>query len=226
MADVKVPKRLILFALAVLCALLACCAVSRGGVQRLPAESGSPLVAGAPRSPLMILEQPASAGVIYSPLLLAKVRRFFPVVEQPGPCGTNAEAARLADLFVGDALQQRDNPVCNASLVNAAQFRANDMVTKGYFAHMDQQGFYANHWALQYGCHIPDWYPANGNNIESIALNYPTVSTTWTAWLSSPLHRTHVLGEDPFFRGQIHYGFGVAQTPWGKVYVILTSQTC
>lgn len=152
---------------------------------------------------------------------------FLPFAAVAGePCQERGIAKELADLFAHDALQQRRGIVCDPALAKAAQYRADDMNRFQYFAHQDKQGYWPNHWARAFGCQLPSEYPEASNQIESIALNYPTAAATWAAWLASQGHRTHVLGEDRFFAEQIRYGLGVSPGPWGLVYVLLTSPTC
>lgn len=141
-------------------------------------------------------------------------------------CQEGGIVKELAELFAHDALQQRRGIVCDPALAKAAQYRADDMNRFQYFAHQDKQGYWPNHWARAFGCQLPNEYPDASNQIESIALNYPTAAATWAAWLASQGHRTHVLGEDRFFAEQIRYGLGFSPGPWGLVYVLLTSPTC
>jgi uncharacterized protein YkwD len=197
---------------------LLCLVLLLSGCQPLTQQPLSPL---AFNSPLYRLAD--DPGLVYKPTFK---QVYMPIVATTGPCGMNAEETQLAALFLADANQQRKNPQCDVHLVNAAQYRARDMAEKGYFSHKDLDGYYANQWAIRFGCRLPTGYPSNENNIESIGLNYPTPSDAWAGWLNSSAHRTHVLGTISFFAAQRLYGFGVVTSSYGKVYVILTTPSC
>lgn len=169
-------------------------------------------------------------GLVYSPVKSASnsplTKLNLPLVMKPGECGLGVTASQLADLFVHDPGQRRVQPVCNIFLVQAAQHRADDMQTRKYFNHTDPDGHTPNFWARNLGCNLPGEYPGEGNQIESIALNYPTAKEAWTGWLNSAGHRVHVLGEIEFFSDQRYYGFGYSIGSYGIVYVLMSSPKC
>ena len=201
----------------VLCLFLtACVSIPQGAQLPSPLQVESPLKFQAPT-----LDTP---GLVYRPEQTNHV--YVPGMNQSGPCGMNLVAAGLARLFVADPGQQRLNPVCDARLVLAAQYRADDMVKRQYFGHFDPDGHGANYWVSHFGCKLPDYYPANSNNVESIALNYPTYGETWAALLLSKYHRIHVLGLIDFYKEQTFYGMGYSEGDYGKVYVIITTPKC
>lgn len=138
-------------------------------------------------------------------------------------CGQTTEAQQLAFLFTSDQEQRRVHPHCDSRLVQAAQYRANDMVNEQYFAHISPSGDSPNAVARRFGCKLPDYYETQGNQIESIGLNLASAQAEWDAWKSSPGHRMHVLGELDFWKQQDDYGFAVSQSSWGKVYVVITA---
>lgn len=185
-----------------------------------------PEVSRSVKSPLArphIIFEMRDVGAVYSPLHRANL----PFVSSPpGPCNMNVTSTEVSSLFLNDAGQHRVNARCDTSLVKAAQHRADDMATRGYFSHNDPEGHTPNYWARTLGCRLPDWYPVEGNQIESIALNYPTAAEAWAAWLSSPGHRVHVLGELDFYAQQIVYGVGVSRSAWGTTYVLMSSPSC
>jgi uncharacterized protein YkwD len=135
-------------------------------------------------------------------------------------------AQQLAFLFVSDPGQKRQHPKCNRKLTDAATYRAQDMANNKYFNHFDQKGHSPNYWAEVFGCQLPSYYPKDGNQIESIGLNYTSANAAWAGWKNSPAHRTHVLGLDPFWAEQTSYGFGYAESEYGRIYVVLTSPGC
>lgn len=185
-----------------------------------------------PLSPLAQVQSPLPSlpgGIVYRPLGIyngPQTRSFLPLVITLGDCSMGPVASQIAKLFLEDPGQQRRNIVCDTKLVQAAQHKAEDMNARHYFSHIDPDGHTPNYWARIYGCTLPGNYEVEGNQIESISLNYPTAQLAWDGWLGSPGHRTHVLGTIPFFREQIHYGVGYVNGGWGIMYVIMTSPNC
>lgn len=135
----------------------------------------------------------------------------------------NDQEQQLEVLFRNDPEQHRKNPQRNAILAQVARARAQDMAERNYFNHTDPDGHQANFLVKQAGYPLPNYFPANGNNIESIGLNYTAAAEVWEAWKSSPAHRTHVLGEDRFFADEVDYGMGYAENSTSKYWVIITA---
>ena len=212
--------------LALWCWLLVGCTASQPVLSPLssPLARGGLAVQQIGPPPMRVIRPSARQG--QSPLALPKALYLPLVTAYFEPCQEGGIVKALATLFVSDVRQRRRGIVCDPRLARAAQYRAEDMNRQQYFGHQDKQGLWPNHWARAFGCAIPDYYPDDSNQIESLALNYPTASSTWDAWIASPGHRIHVLGEDPFFSEQIRYGLGYSPGPWGIMYVLLTSPTC
>lgn len=142
------------------------------------------------------------------------------------PCVGNTIEQQLTFLFVTDPEQKRQRPTCDPRLARAAQHRAQDMVDNKYFGHLDLEGRTPNYWARAFGCALPDWYPAEGNQIESLGLNYASAGDVWQGWLNSPGHRMHVLGTVPFWAEQTSFGIAVAESAYGRVFVLMTAPDC
>lgn len=155
--------------------------------------------------------------------------QYMPIIGHVVPndeCGQSPVAAQLAFLFVTDPGQRRKDPHCDNRLVRAAQFRADDMVSREYFSHLSPDGHSPHFYVAQFGCKLPDYYLAEGNYIESLAMNQASAADVWRDWKDSPGHRRHVLGEMDTFREQTSYGFAVAESAWGTVYVVETTPGC
>jgi uncharacterized protein YkwD len=135
----------------------------------------------------------------------------------------NAQEQQLDTLFRADAGQHRQNPTRNDILSQVARARAEDMANRNYFSHTNPDGHAANFLVEQAGYLLPDYYPNDGNNIESIGLNYSSAADAWQAWKDSPAHRVHVLGEESFYAEQTDYGFGYAENGNGKYWVLITA---
>jgi len=139
-------------------------------------------------------------------------------------CGFNTQEQALADLLVNDSNQQRPSLNCNPILAQVAHARAVDMATRMYFGHETPEGYMANYLVESAGYLLPSYYPDNGNNIESIGLNYATADEAWTAWTDSPGHRLHVLGEETFYAEQNEYGIGYAENADERYWVLITAK--
>jgi hypothetical protein len=75
------------------------------------------------------------------------------------------------------------------SLTTAAQEKANDEATKGYFAHTSPQGLTPWYWFQQAGY---DFDYAG----ENLAVNFSDSQDVTTAWMNSPEHRANILSTD------------------------------
>jgi len=71
----------------------------------------------------------------------------------------------------------------------AAQEKANDMASKGYFAHTSPQGLTPWYWFQQVGY---DFDYAG----ENLAVNFSDSQDVTTAWMNSPEHRANILSTD------------------------------
>ncbi|MBX4198760.1 CAP domain-containing protein [Candidatus Parcubacteria bacterium] len=74
----------------------------------------------------------------------------------------------------------------NALLDKAAQAKANDMATKGYFSHVSPDGTLPWQWISRAGYR----YEYAG---ENLAVNFEDSDRVVNAWLASPTHRFNIL---------------------------------
>jgi hypothetical protein len=74
-------------------------------------------------------------------------------------------------------------------LTAAAQDKANDEASKGYFAHTSPQGLTPWYWFQQAGYNFD--YAG-----ENLAVNFSDSEDVTTAWMSSPEHRANILSTD------------------------------
>jgi hypothetical protein len=77
----------------------------------------------------------------------------------------------------------------NALLVQAAQLKAEDMATNGYFAHISPAGVSPWHWLDKVGYQ----YSYAG---ENLAINFADSKDVTDAWMNSPAHRANVLSNN------------------------------
>lgn len=138
-------------------------------------------------------------------------------------CFGNPKALAFYRLLVGDERQQHPALRCNSALVKAAQKRAQGLATLDPWAHYDRNGIWANQYARDAGCRLPDGY-SNRNQIESLTAGTPDVDAAYRS-LTNALangHRPHLLGETEFFRQQNDVGIGYAEGgAYGFYWVIM-----
>ncbi len=93
--------------------------------------------------------------------------------------------------------------------------RARDMATRGYFNHVNPDGYGPNYLVRAAGYKLPDWYDKSdtANNVESIGGGYTGAHAVFQAWLSSEYHRIHVLGTVGFYAEQEEIGIGFYEDP-------------
>ena len=100
-------------------------------------------------------------------------------------------SAVLVDLANADRVQNKLGTLTvNPVLVMAAQAKANDMATHGYFSHISPQGIDPWFWFQQVGYKFD--YAG-----ENLAVDFSDSGAVNNAWMSSPSHRGNLL--DPHF---------------------------
>lgn len=133
------------------------------------------------------------------------------IAGKPNPitaCGLNEAAQQLALLIIQDPLQQRIQLSCHPLLAQAAADKAKVMAQKGIVNHY-VGGLGANQRLRMLGYQLPPFYTgAIGNQVEAVAGGFSTAEEVWAAFKSSTAHRSHLLGELPFYQQQLHIGVG------------------
>lgn len=123
-------------------------------------------------------------------------------------CGHNETAQQLALLIMQDPQQQRPQLSCHPLLAQAAADKVKVMAQKGMVNHY-VGGLGANQRLRMLGYDLPPFYSgAIGNQVEAVAGGYSTAEEVWQAFKASTTHRSHLLGELPFYQQQLHIGVG------------------
>lgn len=138
----------------------------------------------------------------------------------------NAQEIDIANRMAGASGQQREFLEFDPILAQVARERAMDLAGRHYFSHTNPDGHGANYLVRQAGYVLPDWYPGDGNNLESIAAGGATAGATWSDWMGSPDHKKHLLGEEEFFAAQTSYGVGYyddPNAPYRYYWVVITA---
>lgn len=107
---------------------------------------------------------------------------------------TNMEAtvfpAVLADLANENRIQDNKQTLTiNPILVQAAELKAQDMATKGYFAHTSPEGITPWHW---FGEVNYEFIYAG----ENLAVDFSESTDVENAWMNSPGHRANILNDN------------------------------
>jgi uncharacterized protein YkwD len=184
---------------------------------------------------LLSLNSPAQAQATpASPMLIRSV--FLPMlmgegeIVDPGQkgCELSAEEQSIIDHMIQADEQGRDEIHCNPILARVARARAADMAARAYFSHVNPDGHGPNYMVAEAGFELPSWYDHrdSANNLESIGGGYSTPDNVWSAWMSSPNHRVHLLGANSFYADQHEVGVGFANdpdSPFGQYWVVITA---
>jgi uncharacterized protein YkwD len=209
----KLPLRRFLLALVFFLSL----ATRLSHAQTPPGEIGpSPAASAVEPAPFA----PYAGEEVYLPAL------FVPAAPPPA-CALPPEEAQIAALMRDHPQQQRPSLTCHPILAQVARERAEDMRDRAYFGHTNPDGFGPNYLVTLAGYDLPTYYSTapDGNNIESIAAGYDSPASAWQAWMNSPPHRAHLLGENTFFAQQIEFGVGYASGgPYGHYWVVLAAE--
>jgi len=117
---------------------------------------------------------------------------LFPVLTRLNTTGNMAAVlpAVLADLTNQERQTQNLPTLTVNSLLNeAAEMKATDMATKGYFAHTSPDGKTPWYWLEQVGYQ----YQYAG---ENLAVNFTDSKDVTEAWMASPTHRDNIIKEN------------------------------
>ncbi|MDW8068061.1 MAG: CAP domain-containing protein [Anaerolineae bacterium] len=199
-------------------------------VQRLLGMHGIiSVVAGALLLLLLMFPSPATGSPLPTESLSLTPRAYLPLILKAPACSLSPQEAEVARYMMEHPDQQRPSLTCHPILARVARERAEDMARRRYFSHVTPEGYGPNYLVRQAGYVLPSYYDQalDANNIESIAAGYPSASAVWNGWMSSPGHRTHLLGLHPFFAEQIEYGIGYAydpSSPYQYYWVVITAK--
>jgi uncharacterized protein YkwD len=122
----------------------------------------------------------------------------------------------MADLILKASWQQRKGGRVDSLLMEAAQYKADDMAAHGYFGHVSPSGEAPNDYVRRHEYPLPKEYISGKNNVESLAIGSATAEDTIALWLNSPAHRAHIMGGGWFYGGQIAVGIGLANHADGR----------
>ena len=131
------------------------------------------------------------------------------------PAGVEADAG-----LVPGTIPPAPPLAVNDALAAAGGFRSNEMADRDYFAHQSPvTGDWPNAVARDHGYSLPAWWPDASNNIESIHRGNPSVIGVLQSFVSSPSHRSHLMGQGFF---ATHREIGVGARLDERTWTVLT----
>ena len=134
----------------------------------------------------------------------------------------------IANYMTTNPGQGRPYMVLDPIIEKVARARAADMGNRNYFWPINPDGYAANYLLIQAGYQLPAWWgdAPTTNYVESIAAGSASTEVTWQAWMNSPPHKVHILGQNSFFATETHYGVGYYYAPnstYKYYWVIITA---
>ena len=152
----------------------------------------------------------------------------------PTGCQPAPEEQAIADRMLAHPDQAHSALACHPILERVARERALDMATRGYESHVNPEGLGPNALVRQAGYPLSPSYSTrpDANSIEVMYFGYgfsatPNPDNPWNWWMNSTIHRTMLLGLDPFFQAQNEYGVGHVYVPgsnYGHYWIVLTAR--
>lgn len=150
-----------------------------------------------------------------------------PVTGQGYPCGMTAQEAEYVRLLRTHPEQQRERLTCDERLCAAARYKAALCRRLDEVEHT-LDGETPNELVRRFGVALPNWYPTQGNSVESLSAGHPTAWDSFNALLHSPRHRAHLLGEAFAYREQVRIGVAYyhddePRHAWNAIWCVLTA---
>ncbi len=122
-------------------------------------------------------------------------------------CGEDSKSILLAKLLIESEQQQRQNLTCNKILSEVALHKAKSMATENRVAH-NINNTTPNQLLRRAGIPLPVIYEVIGNQVEGVSGGKKTAQETFDYFMTSPDHKTHLMGENSFYLKQNTIGVG------------------
>jgi hypothetical protein len=137
------------------------------------------------------LRTPSIRLVIIIILALEVTTYFVPTLSYINMFGSSNMAAVLPAVLSTLTNEEREaeqlpDLTVNPLLTKAAEMKANDMATNGYFAHVSPDGKTPWYWIEQVGYNFE--YAG-----ENLAINFTDSQDVTNAWMASPTHRANIV---------------------------------
>ncbi len=122
-------------------------------------------------------------------------------------CGLNQQSIKLAQLIIESENQQRKVLYCDKTLSQAAFDKAKLMAKADSVSHNIEHTT-PNQFLRSYGVKLPNEYPLFDNQVEAIMGAVSTAEDSFKVFMTSPDHKSHLLGETDFVVEQDQIGVG------------------
>lgn len=164
-----------------------------------------------------------------------------PVVANPtvgtplgNPCESvnqNSQQRAMIKLLTTKPPQARSVLRCNPVLMEQAMRKANDMIDRKYYGHVDIDGFGMNYFLRKAGYPLPSYYLTSkeANNVEALAAgpDFGAADAAFQGYLNSSKHRPQILGLTSGWAAQDEYGVGYAysaNSKYANYWVVITAK--
>ncbi|MFK8011211.1 MAG: CAP domain-containing protein [Marinicellaceae bacterium] len=141
--------------------------------------------------------------LLISTQLMAQENTFSKFEE----CGLSPQARELAYLIIESTDQQRSKLMCNKKLAKIALIKAKLMASTNKISHRINY-ITPNQLLRQHDITLPNNYPMFDNQVESIMGAVKTAQQSYDIFMTSPDHKSHLLGEKDFLLKQNQIGIG------------------
>lgn len=140
----------------------------------------------------------------------------------------NAQEREMMAFIRGHSKQKRSQLKWEPRLAKAARAKAQDMGRRGYYSHVDPDGFGPNRLVQKTGYKLPVSWTAfdETNYVESFVAGHATAESAFKSLLGSTLHAQHLLGLSEFTRKETNGAVGYAHvpnSPYGHYWVFLSA---
>lgn len=143
----------------------------------------------------------------------------------------NSQQRAMIKLLTTKPPQARAVLRCNPILMEEAMRKANDMIDRKYYGHVDIDGFGMNYFLRQAGYPLPSYYLTSkeANNVEALAAgpDFGMADAAFQGYLNSSKHRPQILGLTSGWAAQDEYGVGYAysaNSKYANYWVVLTAK--
>ena len=141
-------------------------------------------------------------------MLVFKSAQAFALETQPfNDCGENENAVALATIIIKTIKQRRQKLNCSKELSLIAAKKAKEMALEETVSH-ELYNTTPNEKLRKAGMILPRVYKIIGNQVESVSGGKSLAEETFDHFMTSPVHKAHILGENEFYLKQHSIGVG------------------
>jgi uncharacterized protein YkwD len=122
-------------------------------------------------------------------------------------CGESENAVALAKIIINTIKQRRQKLNCSKELSLIAAQKAKEMALEEIVSHVINNTT-PNEKLRKAGIILPRIYKIVGNQVESVSGGKSLAQETFDYFMTSPVHKAHLLGENEFYLKQHSIGVG------------------